>query len=39
MGTMAELRSNTGYDSGLEDIFLRLTGEKAARTALEVLSV
>jgi ABC-2 type transport system ATP-binding protein len=39
MGTMAELRTSTGYDSGLEDIFLRLTGEKAARTALEVLSV
>jgi len=39
MGTMAELRSSTGYDSGLEDIFLRLTGEKAARTALEVLSI
>lgn len=38
MGTMADLRSDTGYDSGLEDIFLRLTGEKAARTALEVLS-
>ncbi len=39
MGTMTELRTDTGYDSGLEDIFLRLTGEKAARTALEVLSV
>jgi len=39
MGTMTELRTNTGYDTGLEDIFLRLTGEKAARTALEVLSV
>jgi len=38
MGTMNELRASTGYDSGLEDIFLRLTGEKAARTALEVLS-
>ena len=38
MGTMAELRTEDGYDSGLEDIFLRLTGEKAARTALEVLS-
>ncbi len=39
MGTMSELRSSTGYDSGLEDIFLRLTGQKAARTALEVLSI
>jgi len=39
MGTMTELRDSTGYDSGLEDLFLRLTGEKAARTALEVLSV
>lgn len=39
MGTMTELRTSTGYDSGLEDIFLRLTGEKAGRTALEVLSV
>jgi ABC-2 type transport system ATP-binding protein len=38
MGTMNELRTSTGYDSGLEDIFLRLTGEKAARTAIEVLS-
>jgi ABC-2 type transport system ATP-binding protein len=38
MGTMAELRSTTDADSSLEEIFLRLTGEKAARTAIEVLS-
>ena len=38
MGTMEELRSSTGADSSLEEIFLRLTGEKAARTAAEVLS-
>ena len=37
MGTMADLRSNSD-DIGLEAIFLRLTGEKAARSALEVLS-
>lgn len=38
MGTMADLRASTSADSSLEEIFLRLTGEKAARTALEVLS-
>ena len=38
MGTMIDLRSSTSADSSLEEIFLRLTGEKAARTALEVLS-
>lgn len=38
MGTMDELRSNTDSDSSLEEIFLRLTGEKAARSAVEVLS-
>ena len=38
MGTMSDLRSSTDDNSGLEEIFLRLTGEKAARTALEVLS-
>ncbi len=37
MGTMADLRANS-EDVGLEAIFLRLTGEKAARSALEVLS-
>lgn len=36
-GTMDELRA--GGDAALEDIFLRLTGERAARSALEVLSV
>jgi ABC-2 type transport system ATP-binding protein len=37
LGTMAELRAN-GDAAGLEAIFLRLTGETPARTALEVLS-
>lgn len=37
-GTMAELRASVGADSSLEEIFLRLTGETAARTAAEVLS-
>ena len=39
MGTMADLRSSNAADSSLEEIFLRLTGDKAARSALEVLSV
>jgi len=39
MGTIADLRANTDQSSTLEQIFLRLTGEKAARTTLEVLSV
>ncbi|HEY7899359.1 MAG TPA: ABC transporter ATP-binding protein [Gemmatimonadaceae bacterium] len=39
MGTVADLRSSTDQNSTLEEIFLRLTGEKAARTTLEVLSV
>lgn len=38
MGTMADLRPSTDADSSLEEIFLRLTGEKAARSAVEVLS-
>ncbi len=38
MGTMADLRSTTDADSSLEEIFLKLTGEKAARSAVEVLS-
>jgi len=38
MGTMNDLRSSSDDDTGLEQIFLRLTGETAARTALEVLS-
>src|SRR5829696_4600086 len=38
-GTMDELRSGEGgSDSALEDIFLRLTGEKAARELVEVLN-
>ncbi|MEO6865765.1 MAG: ABC transporter ATP-binding protein [Gemmatimonadaceae bacterium] len=39
MGTMAELRSSNHENNSLEEIFLRLTGEQAARSALEVLSV
>ncbi len=39
MGTMTELRSSNFENSSLEEIFLRLTGEKAARSAVEVLSV
>ena len=38
MGTLAELRSNTHSNAGLEEIFLRLTGETAARSVVEVLS-
>ena len=37
-GTMDELRANaTGGDTGLEQIFLRLTGENAAREMVDVL--
>lgn len=37
-GTMRELRANADAGaSGLEDIFLRLTGENAARTLVDVL--
>ncbi len=37
-GTMADLRRNaTGGASGLEEIFLRLTGENAARELVDVL--
>ena len=38
LGTMDELRASSGSNSSLEQIFLRLTGETAARTAVEVLS-
>jgi ABC-2 type transport system ATP-binding protein len=38
MGSMEELRSGDGGSAGLEEIFLRLTGENAARSSLEVLS-
>jgi len=37
-GTLAELRSDTDTKAGLEEIFLRLTGETAARSVVEVLS-
>lgn len=37
MGTLAELRA--GGDAALEDIFLRLTGEQAARSVADVLAV
>jgi ABC-type multidrug transport system ATPase subunit len=37
-GTMAELRANAeGGTAGLEEIFLRLTGENAARALVDVL--
>ena len=39
IGTMEDLRSGTNTNSSLEEIFLRLTGGKAARTTLEVLAV
>ncbi|HEX7938604.1 MAG TPA: ABC transporter ATP-binding protein [Gemmatimonadaceae bacterium] len=38
LGTMAELRSSAaGGGGGLEDIFLKLTGENAARALVDVL--
>ncbi|MDQ6828157.1 MAG: ABC transporter ATP-binding protein [Gemmatimonadota bacterium] len=37
-GTMAELRVNAG-GAGLEELFLRLTGDNAARTLVDVLDV
>jgi ABC-2 type transport system ATP-binding protein len=38
MGTMDDLRAASAHgDSGLEDIFLRLTGENAAREFVDVL--
>jgi ABC-2 type transport system ATP-binding protein len=39
VGTMDELRAADRDARGLEDIFLRLTGERAARSALDALSV
>jgi ABC-2 type transport system ATP-binding protein len=38
-GTLPELRSSLGssHDGGLEEIFLRLTGERAARELVDVL--
>jgi ABC-2 type transport system ATP-binding protein len=37
MGTLAELRTGHAADEKLEEIFLALTGERAARAALDVL--
>jgi ABC-2 type transport system ATP-binding protein len=38
LGTMAELRGSATFGgSGLEEIFLKLTGENAARTLMDVL--
>jgi ABC-2 type transport system ATP-binding protein len=38
-GTMAELRANAESGTvGLEEIFLRLTGENAARALVDVLN-
>ena len=34
---MHELRGATGGDDALEDIFLRLTGDRVARELVEVL--
>jgi ABC-2 type transport system ATP-binding protein len=36
-GTMEELRRSSGTDEALEDIFLRLTGDRVARELVEVL--
>ncbi|MBL0937256.1 MAG: ABC transporter ATP-binding protein [Gemmatimonadaceae bacterium] len=36
-GTMHELRTSSGTDDALEDIFLRLTGDRVARELVEVL--
>jgi hypothetical protein len=37
MGTLAELRAGHAADEKLEEIFLALTGERAARAALDIL--
>jgi len=37
LGTMQELRANNAAGTGLEEIFLKLTGESAAREAVAVL--
>ncbi|MGI9090599.1 MAG: ABC transporter ATP-binding protein [Gemmatimonadaceae bacterium] len=37
LGTMEELRANARSGADLEEIFLRLTGESGARTAVQVL--
>jgi ABC-2 type transport system ATP-binding protein len=36
-GTMDDLRDSSGTDDALEDIFLRLTGDRVARELVEVL--
>jgi ABC-2 type transport system ATP-binding protein len=36
-GTMDDLRASSGTDDALEDIFLRLTGDRVARELVEVL--
>ena len=36
-GTMGELRSGAQHGSGLEEIFLRLTGQQSARNLVDVL--
>ena len=38
LGTMQQLRASSGSDASLEQIFLRLTGELAARSAVQVLT-
>ena len=38
LGTMDELRATSDADASLEQIFLRLTGERAARSAVQVLT-
>jgi len=37
VGTIQDLRAEATGGGGLEEIFLRLTGERAARVAMEVL--
>ena len=37
VGTIQDLRAEATGGGGLEEIFLRLTGERAARDAMEVL--
>jgi hypothetical protein len=37
VGTIHDLRAEATGGGGLEEIFLKLTGERAARDAMEVL--
>ena len=37
VGTIQELRTQATGEGGLEEIFLKLTGERAAREAMDVL--